>query len=193
MTSSTTQPTMDERDKVLLQTFGLALAEGKVLGDSVVFPPLPSACCRRSTSQLWRTKHRSQTILISSSPTGVMAGRAWVSGQRRCRSFSAFLEEMGAGQRARGGYRAPAPLQGDPITTSVRGDFRVTSSARPLGSWPTSPAVLDKMLSDNINRDFFQNDVPYEDETTDKQGRTFVTPARYPFVSSRSGSRLRCA
>ena len=42
-------------------------------------------------------------------------------------------------------------------------------------SWPTSPGVLDKMLSDNINRDFFQKDVPYEDETTDSKGRVVVT------------------
>lgn len=31
------------------------------------------------------------------------------------------------------------------------------------------------MLSDNIERKFFQNDVPYEDETTDGKGRTIVT------------------
>jgi len=36
--------------------------------------------------------------------------------------------------------------------------------------------ILDKMMSENINRDFFQNDVPYEREVEEKDGRIKRVP-----------------
>lgn len=57
---------------------------------------------------------------------------------------------------------------------------------RPLGFSPMLRAtgrdyqefvhLLDKMLSDNINRDFFRNDIPLEEDVKRKDGRIEVRP-----------------
>jgi len=49
--------------------------------------------------------------------------------------------------------------------------YLIRPTARELANFA---GVLDKMLSENINRDFFQSEVAYEDETTDRKGRIIV-------------------
>ena len=84
------------------------------------------------------------------------------------------------------------PLCADhPIRVAARyrpGPVCIRPAARELANFAE---VLDKMLSDNINRDFFQNDVPYEDETTVSKGRIIVAQRRLS-ASLRNGSRQGC-
>lgn len=161
---------MPEKDKVLLQSFGLALSKDEYWG-IVVFRRYLSSLSPEH-QQIWKAKQEGGRDKFAPHPD---YWRSSILGewQEKLSLFRAFLEEMEQ-------INALAEHIGRP------GLFRKTYREnwpndfgyliRPTGRELANFAgVLDKMLSDNINRDFFQNEVPYEEERTDKQDRVIVT------------------
>ena len=164
------QPTMDERDKVLLQTFGLALAKDKYWA-IVVFRRYLSMLSPEH-QQLWKTKQEPDDpdLFQPHWEYWRMSLGEW---PEKMSLFTAFLEEMAQVNNLAAVIGRPSFFR-DTYHDKRPRDFGylIRPTARELASFA---GVLDKMLSDNINRDFFQNDVPYEDETTDSKGRIIVT------------------
>jgi hypothetical protein len=164
------QPTMDERDKVLLQTFGLALAKEKYWA-IVVFRRYLSMLSPEH-QQLWRTKQEPDDPDLFQ-PHWEYWRASMGEWPEKMSLFSAFLEEMEQVNELAAVIGRPRLFRETYHDQRPRDfGYLIRPTARELSNFA---GVLDKMLSDNINRDFFQNDVPYEDETTDKQGRTIVT------------------
>ncbi len=164
------QPTMDERDKVLLQTFGLVLAKEKYWA-IVVFRRYLSMLSPEH-QQLWKTKQEPDDpdLFQPHWEYWRMSMGEW---PEKMSLFTAFLEEMEQVNNL------AAVIGRPPFFRSTYHDehprdfgYLIRPTARELANFA---GVLDKMLSDNINRDFFQNDVPYEDETVDSKGRIIVT------------------
>lgn len=164
------RPTMDERDKILLQTFGLALAKEKYWA-IVVFRRYLSMLSPEH-QQLWKTKQEPDDpgLFQPHWEYWQMSVGEW---PEKMSLFTAFLQEMEQVNNIAEVIGRP-PLFRENYHDKRPRDFGylIRSTARELANFA---GVLDKMLSDNINRDFFQNDVPYEDETTDKKGRIVVT------------------
>ena len=164
------QATMDERDKVLLQSFGLALAKEKYWA-IVVFRRYLSMLSPEH-QQLWKTKQEPDDPELFQPHWEYwrMSMGEWPD---KMSLFTAFLEEMEQ-------VNSIAVLIGrPPLFRSNYHDQRprdfgylIRPTARELANFA---GVLDKMLSENIDRKFFQNDIPYEDETTDSKGRLIVT------------------
>lgn len=162
--------TMDERDKVLLQTFGLALAKEKYWA-IVVFRRYLSMLSPEH-QQLWKTKQEPDDpeLFQPHWEYWQMSMGEW---PEKMSLFTAFLEEMEQINNIAAVIGRP-PLFRDSYHDKRPRDFGylIRPTARELANFA---GVLDKMLSENIDRKFFQNDVPYEDETTDSKGRIIVT------------------
>jgi hypothetical protein len=164
------QPTMDKKDQVLLQTFGLALAKEKYWA-IVVFRRYLSMLSPEH-QQMWKAKQEPDDSELFQ-PHWEYWRMSMGEWPEKMSLFQAFLLEMeqvnnlaetiGRLPLFRNTYHDQRPRDFGYLTRPT---------ARELANFA---GVLDKMLSDNINRDFFQNDVPYEDETTDSKGRIIVT------------------
>jgi hypothetical protein len=164
------QPTMDKKDQVLLQTFGLALAKEKYWA-IVVFRRYLSMLSPEH-QQIWKAKQEpDDPDLFQPHPDyWLMSMGEW---PEKISLFSAFLLEMEQVNNLAEAIGRP-PLFRNTYNDERPRDFGylIRPTARELANFA---GVLDKMLSDNIDRKFFQNDVPYEDETTDDKGRIIVT------------------
>lgn len=164
------QPTMDKRDQVLLQTFGLALAKDKYWA-IVVFRRYLSMLSPEH-QQMWKAKQEPDDPDLYQPHRDYwrMSMGEW---PEKMSLFTAFLLEMEQVNRLAEIIGRP-PLFRNTYHDERPRDFGylIRPTARDLANFA---GVLDKMLSDNIDRKFFQNDVPYEDETTDGKGRTIVT------------------
>ncbi|MGW7303174.1 hypothetical protein [Streptomyces sp. NPDC054829] len=161
--------TMAERDQVLLQSFGLALSEDQYWGIVVFRRYLASLSPEHQ--QIWKAKQEAERDKFAPHPD---YWRSSILGewQEKLSLFRAFLEEMEQ-------INALAQHIGRPqLFRNTYGEnwpndfgYLIRPTGRELANFA---GVLDKMLSDNINRDFFQNEVPYEEERTDKQDRLIV-------------------
>ena len=164
------QPTMDKRDQVLLQTFGLALAKEKYWA-IVVFRRYLSMLSPEH-QQMWKAKQEPDDPELFQ-PHWEYWRMSMGEWPEEMSLFSAFLLEMEQVNNLAEAIGRP-PLFRNTYHVERPRDFGylIRPTARELANFA---GVLDKMLSDNINRDFFQKDVPYEDETTDSKGRVVVT------------------
>jgi hypothetical protein len=163
------QPTMDERDQVLLQTFGLALAKEKYWA-IVVFRRYLSMLSPEH-QQMWKAKQEPDDPELFQ-PHWEYWRMSMGEWPEKMSLFEAFLLEMEEINNLAEVIGRP-PLFRDTYDRRPRDfGYLIRPTARELANFA---GVLDKMLSDNINRNFFQNDVPYEDEKTDSKGRIIVT------------------
>jgi hypothetical protein len=164
------QPTMDERDQVLLQSFGLALAKEKYWA-IVVFRRYLGMLSPEH-QQLWKTKQEADDA-ERFQPHWEYWRTSMGEWPEKMSLFTAFLLEMEQVNNLSEAIGRP-PLFRNTYHDERPRDFGylIRPTVRELANFA---GVLDKMLSDNINRDFFQNDVPYEDETTDSKGRVVIT------------------
>jgi hypothetical protein len=164
------QPTMDKKDQVLLQTLGLALAKEKYWA-IVVFRRYLSMLSPEH-QQMWKAKQEpDDPDLFQPHPEyWRMSMGEW---PEKMSLFTAFLQEMEQVNNLAEVIGRP-PLFRNTYREQRPRDFGylIRPTARELANFA---GVLDKMLSDNISRDFFQEEVPYEDEKTDSKGRIIVT------------------
>jgi len=163
------QPTMDERDQILLQTFGLALARDKYWA-IVVFRRYLHALSPEH-QQTWKAKQEPDDPELFHPHWDYwrMSMGEW---PEEMSLFSAFLLEIEQVNNLAAVMGRP-PLFRETCHDRRPRDFGylIRPTARELANFA---GVLDKMLSENINRDFFQSEVAYEDETTDRKGRIIV-------------------
>lgn len=160
---------MPERDQVLLQSFGLALARQKhwaVIAFSRYLHQLSP-----EHQQYWKLKQEPDPENFWPHPD------YWRSSMghwpEKLSLFSAFLSELEQ-------INTLADLIGRPPL--FRSTFKERERPKTFGYLmrPTAKelaefaSTLDKMISDNINRDFFLDDVPFEEEIVDKRGRHIV-------------------
>lgn len=164
------QPSMDKKDRVLLQTFGLALAKEKYWA-IVVFRRYLSMLSPEH-QQMWKAKQEADNFDLFQ-PHWEYWRMSMGEWPEKMSLFQAFLLEMEQANILAETIGRP-PLFRTSYHDQRPRDFGylIRPTVRELANFA---GVLDKMLSDNINRDFFQNEVPYEDETTDSKGRIIVT------------------
>jgi hypothetical protein len=164
------QPTMDKRDQVLLQTFGLALAKEKYWA-IVVFRRYLSMLSPEH-QQMWKTKQEPDDPELFQ-PHWEYWRMSMGEWPEKMSLFTAFLLEMEQIKNLAEAIGRPSFFRSTYHDARPRDfGYLIRPTARELANFA---GVLDKMLSDNIDRKFFQNDVPYEDETTDSKGRVIVT------------------
>ncbi len=164
------QSTMPERDQVLLQSFGLALSKEQYWGVIVFRRYLSSLSPEHQ--QIWKAKQENDRDKFAPHPD---YWRSSILGewQEKLSLFRAFLEEMEQ-INALAQHIGRPRLFRNTYSEKWPNDFGylIRPTGRELANFA---GVLDKMLSDNINREFFQDEVPYEEERTDKQDRIVVT------------------
>ncbi|MEZ0111678.1 hypothetical protein ABH920_005696 [Catenulispora sp. EB89] len=161
--------TMAERDQVLLQTFGLAMAKDRYWAIVVFRRYLASLSPEHQ--QIWKAKEEDGSDEFTPHPAyWQMSMGEWPD---KVSLFNAFLGEIEQINALCEQIGRP-PLFNKSYKDERPRDFGylIRPTARELANFA---GVLDKMLSDNMSRKFFQNEVPYEDEATDKKGRTVVT------------------
>lgn len=164
------QPAMDKRDQVLLQTFGLALAKEKYW-TIVVFRRYLSMLSPEH-QQMWKAKQESDDPELFQ-PHWEYWRMSMGEWPEKMSLFTAFLREMEQVNNLAEVIGRPPLFRIAHYEERPRDfGYLIRPTARELANFA---GVLDKMLSDNIDRKFFQNDVPYEDETTDSKGRVIVT------------------
>lgn len=164
------QSTMAERDQVLLQSFGLALSKDHGWG-VVVFRRYLSSLSPEH-QQIWKAKQEDDRDKFVPHPD---YWRSSILGEwhEKLSLFRAFLEEMEQVNALCQHIGRPALFRNTYIENRPNDfGYLIRPTGRELANFA---GVLDKMLSDNINRDFFQDEVPYEDELPDKKGRIVVT------------------
>lgn len=161
---------MEERDQVLLQSFGFSY--DKDLNRAVAVYLRYLADLSPEHQQIWRTKElRGDYRLHPDYYRNTIIGD-WGEGAS---IFSAFQQELYLINRmALAMGRAPL----------FRQDFGEYGENKPqklgflvrptLEEFNNFVLLLDKLLSDNINKDFFRNEVPYEIETERKDGKIQV-------------------
>ncbi|WP_327313339.1 hypothetical protein [Streptomyces sp. NBC_01235] len=163
------QPTMAEKDQVLLQTFGLAMAKERYWAIVVFRRYLASLSPEHQ--QIWKAKEEDGADQFSVHPDyWQMSMGEW---PEKISLFNALLGEIEQ-VNALAEHIGRPPLFRRTYKDDRPRDFGylIRPTARELANFA---GVLDKMLSDNISRDFFEQEVPYEDETTDKKGRVIVS------------------
>lgn len=156
-----------DRDKIFLQTFGIAYDENSNRVLVVYLRYL--ADLSPEHQQIWNAR-----VVKSSCAMNSDYERASLYGQwpEHYSVYQAFLTEIAEINRL-------SELIGKPPL--FRNDF---SAGRPSGLHPMlRPTgrnldefihLLDKMLSENLNRDFFRNDIPLEEEIPREDGKVQV-------------------
>ncbi|MEQ1846836.1 MAG: AAA family ATPase, partial [Nitrospira sp.] len=160
---------LHDRDKIFLQTFGIAYDENRNRVLVVYLRYL--ADLSPEHQQIWNTRVVKSPCVMNSD-----YARASLYGQwpEYYSVYQAFLTEIAEINRLSELISKP-PL--------FRNDF---SAGRPSGLHPMlRPTgrnsdefihLLDKMLSENLNRDFFRNDIPLEREIPREDGKVQVVP-----------------
>lgn len=158
-----------DRDKIFLQTFGIAY-DGRRNRVVIVYLRY-LADLSPEHQQTWNARAVQGPCEMNSDYE-----RASLYGQwpEHYSAYRAFLTEIAEINKL-------SALIGNPLL--FRDDF---SAGRPAGLHPMlRPTghglqefvhLLDKMLSENLNRDFFRNDIPLEEELTREDGRVQVVP-----------------
>jgi len=157
---------MPEHDQVLLQTFGFAYDSDLNRAVAVFLRYLAKLSPEHQRTwhaKLLKGEYKLHPDYYRSSILGDWGTRMSI--------FDAFTEELAV-------INAMCALMGRPNL------FKDAFSDRPnefgfllrptLGEFNAFVLLLDKMLSDNINKDFFEQDVPLEEDTTREDGKIVV-------------------
>ncbi|MGE0704927.1 MAG: hypothetical protein AB7F99_02205 [Vicinamibacterales bacterium] len=153
---------MAERDKVLLQTFGIGYDRGK--NRVVVVYLRYLADLSPEHQQTWRAHELTEECSINSDYRG-----ATLFGQRPkfVSVYQAFIREQIEINRLAEMIGKP-PLFRETFAEDRR-PLEFATMLRPTRrQYREFAQVLDKMLSDNLNRDFFRDNIPLEDRIESK-------------------------
>lgn len=162
---------MTESDKVLLQTFGFSYDNDFNRAVAVFLRYLVDLTLEHQ--QIWKAKELQGDYKLHPDYYRTTIIGDWPEREPIC---TAFVEEIYIINQMVASMGRP-PL--------FRDDFGEYGKNRPkhfgflirptLKEFNDFMLLLDKMLSDNINKKFFQNEVPYENETKRKDGKIKVT------------------
>ena len=156
-----------DRDKIFLQAFGIAYdgRRNRVVGVYLRY----LADLSLEHQQIWNARAVQGPCVMNSDYERASLHGHW---SEHYSAYQAFLAEIAEINKL-------SKLVGKP--SLFRDDF---SAGRPAGFHPMlRPTgrglqefvkLLDKMLSENLNRDFFRNDIPLEEELPREDGRVQV-------------------
>jgi hypothetical protein len=163
---------MPERDRVLLQSFGFAYDQELNRAVAVYLRYL--ADLSPEHQQIWKTKE--------------LAGDYWLHPDyyrntiiggwgERVSIFSAFIKELFIINRMAKAMGRPPLFKQDYGEYGEGKPQKLSFLVRPtLEEFNNFILLLDKLLSDNINKRFFQGEVAYESEKQRKDGKIVVEP-----------------
>lgn len=160
-------PEMEERDKVLLQDFGFAYNEALERAVAVYIRYL--ADLSPEHQQIWHARLLGEDYKLHPDYY-----RATILGEwpERISLFDAFTEELRTINAMTNAMGLP-PLFREEFAERPRGfAFLVRPTTKEFQDFVQ---LLDKMLSENLNRDFFRDQVPIETETERADGKVVVT------------------
>ncbi len=155
---------MAERDKVLLQTFGVGYDARKHRVVVVFLRYLADLSSQHQ--QTWRAHELAEPCTINSDYR-----RASLFGHRPqfVSAHQAFIQEQIEINKLAELIGKP-PLFRETFAEDKRPIDFATMLRPTRRQYREFAQVLDKMLSDNLNRDFFRNDIPLEDRIEAKDG-----------------------
>lgn len=154
-------------DKILLQTFGFCYEKEKMNRAVAVFYSYLSRLTPEH-QQIWNSKILSGDYFLHPDYARSSAGYFY----EKVSIFTAFVEEMHT-------INEFSKLMGRPnfFNQSYKGNkpkefgFLIRPTLKEFNSFVH---LLDKMISDNINKDFFRNEIPYETERKRSDGKIIV-------------------
>jgi hypothetical protein len=161
---------MREGDRVLLQTFGFAYDEDLNRAVAVYLRYL--ADLSPEHQQIWRAKELKGNYRLHSDYFRTTIMGDWGEGGS---IFSAFVNELYIINRMSEAMGRPPLFRIDCGKYGAGKPQNFSFLVRPtFEEFNNFILLLDKLLSDNIDRDFFQNEVPYENESRRGDGKIVV-------------------
>lgn len=163
---------MHERDQVLLQTFGFAYDEE--LNRAVATFIRYLADLSPEHQQIWKTKELTRDYKLHPDYYRNNIIGDW---GEKMPIFSAFINELYIINQMSLAMKRPPLFMKDYGEYGEDRPQKFSFLVRPtLEEFNSFVLLLDKLLSDNINKKFFQNEVSYETETERDDGKIVVQP-----------------
>ncbi len=159
-----------DSDKIALATFGFSYDDNYNRAIAVFLRYL--ANLTPSHQQIWKAKELQGNYKLHPDYYRSAVIGDWGEGEPIC---LAFLKELYIINRMAEAMGRPALFKDDYGEYAENRPKTFTFLIRPtLKEYNDFVHLLDKMLSENINRDFFQNEVPYENQIPRKDGKIQV-------------------
>jgi hypothetical protein len=159
---------MKERDKVLLETFGFGYDE-KMNRAVMVFTRYLH-CLSAEHQQIWNAKLLEGSYKLHPDYFRTSILGEWGQGISIFEAFRSELKHVNAMATLIG----KPPLFRNEFAQRPKGfGFLVRPTTKELNDFVL---LLDQMMSDNLNKDFFRNDIELENETVRKDGKVVVNP-----------------
>lgn len=157
-----------EKDKINLETFGLGYKED---GERVIIVFLRYLIdLSPEHQQIWNTYRLTEKCYADPDYYKNTILGEWAE---RVSIYNAFIEELfQINEMCR--LMGKPPLFKRDFKDKRPDDFKIILKPT-LKNYEDFVLVLDKMISDNINKDFFRGEVKLEDETTRKDGKIIIT------------------
>lgn len=160
---------VDDRDKILLDTFGIAYDDRRNRVVIVYLRYLSDLSPEHQ--QIWNARVVRGLCAMNSDYARATLFGEW---PEHYSAYQAFLAEIAEINKLSALIGKPAIFRDDFSTGRPPG---LHPMLRPTGrNLQEFVHLLDKMLSENLNRDFFRNDVPLEEERQRGDGKILVTP-----------------
>lgn len=161
---------MHERDQVLLQTFGFAYDDE--LNRAVAAYIRYLADLSPEHQQIWKTKELTGDYKLHPDYYRNTIIGDW---GEKVPIFSAYINELYIINQMALAMKRPPLFNKDYGEYGEDTPQKFSFLVRPtLEEFNNFVLLLDKLLSDNINKSFFQNEVSYETETERKDGKVVV-------------------
>lgn len=163
---------MEERDQILLQTFGFAYDED--LNRAVATFIRYLADLSPEHQQVWKTKELNRKYQLHPDYYRNNIIGDW---GENLPIFSAYINELYIINQMAEAMNRPPFFNKDYGKYGEDKPQKFSFLVRPtLEEFNNFVLLLDKLLSDNINKSFFKNEVPYETESERKDGKIAVQP-----------------
>jgi len=163
---------MAERDQVLLETFGFSYDENFNRAVATYIRYL--ADLSPEHQQIWKMRELSGDYKLHPDYFRNTIIGDW---GEKVPIFSAFVNELYIINRMAEAMGRPPLFRKDYGEYGEDRPQKLSFLVRPtLEEFNGFVLLLDKLLSDNINKSFFQDEVPYESESERKDGRIVVQP-----------------
>lgn len=162
-------PAMPDSDQILLNSFGFCYEDSGNRAVAVYLRDLARLSAEHQ--QIWRAKELTGHYKLHPDYYANTIVGDWSNGVS---IFEAFLEELRVINKMSEAMRRPPLFRGEFSRGERPREFSFL--VRPtLKEFNEFVLLLDKLISDNINLAFFQNEIPYEEEVVRKDGKIIVT------------------
>lgn len=163
---------MPKHDQVLLESFGFSYDQD--LNRAVASYVRYLANLSPEHQQIWKTKELKGDYRLHPDYYRNTIIGDW---GEKVPIFSAFVKELYIINRMAEAMGRPALFNQDYGEYGEGSPQKFSFLVRPtLEEFNDFVLLLDKLLSDNINKSFFQNQVPYERETEREDGKIIIQP-----------------